>query len=71
MLFRDGKLRIDYADFVNRQINDVRRVHAGEVDLPALHAEKLVRTLVAAADSRRFGGVLAGWRDEGTVSPSA
>jgi phenylacetate-CoA ligase len=67
MLFKDGKLRSDYADFVDRQINVVRRVHAGEVDLRALQADKLIRTLVAAADSRRFGGVLAGWRHEETV----
>ncbi|OXM64712.1 hypothetical protein CF165_26115 [Amycolatopsis vastitatis] len=67
MLFSDGKVRADYADFVDRQIAAVRRVHAGEEDLPALHADKLVRTLVAAADSRQFGSVLAGWRDEETV----
>lgn len=68
MLFRDGALRAEYADFVGRQINVVRQVHAGEVNLPALHAEKLVRTLVAAAGAKRFGSSLAGWRDEETVS---
>jgi phenylacetate-CoA ligase len=67
MLFSDRKVRADYADFVDRQIAAVRRAHAGEEDLPALHADKLIRTLVAAADSRQFGTVLAGWRDEETV----
>jgi phenylacetate-CoA ligase len=66
-LFKDRKSRSDYADFVDRQINVVRRVHAGEVDLRALHADKLIRTLVAAADSRWFGGVLSDWRHEETV----
>jgi len=68
MLFKDGKVRAGYADFVDRQINAVRRAHAGEEDLHALHADKLIRTLVAAADSRQFGSVLAGWRDEETVA---
>lgn len=67
MLFRDPQLRVDYAEFVNRHIAAVRRAHAGEEDLPALHADKLIRTLVAAADSRQFGSVLTGWRDEETV----
>ena len=67
MLFSDGKVRADYADFVDRQITSVRRVHAGEEDLPALHADKLIRTLAAAARSRKFGDVLAGWRDEETA----
>lgn len=67
LLFRDGEVRAGYADFVDRQIAAVRRAHAGEEDLPALHADKLIRTLVAAADSRQFGSVLAGWRDEETV----
>ncbi|MER6795883.1 hypothetical protein [Amycolatopsis mediterranei] len=39
MLFGDGKVRADYTDFVERQIADVRRVHAGEEDLSASHAE--------------------------------
>lgn len=67
MLIRDGKVRAEHADFVGRQIDIVRRVHAGEEDISVLRADKLVRTLVAAADSRRFGSVLAGWRDKETA----
>ena len=67
MLFRDPQVRANHAEFVNRHIATVRRAHAGEEDLPALHADKLIRTLVAAADSRQFGSVLTGWRNEETV----
>ncbi|UMP07001.1 phenylacetate--CoA ligase family protein [Amycolatopsis sp. EV170708-02-1] len=67
MLIRDGKARAEYTDFVDRQIDITRRVHTGDEDLAALHAGKLVRTLVAAADSRQFGSALAGWRDKETA----
>jgi hypothetical protein len=55
MLFSDGKVRADYADFVDRQIAAVRRVHAGEEDLPLCTRTNSFACFVAAADSRQFG----------------
>ncbi|GAA2785262.1 phenylacetate--CoA ligase family protein [Crossiella cryophila] len=67
MLFKDQKLRTDYADLVDRRIKEVRLAHTGAPDLDSLRADKLARTLAAAADSPRFSGSLARWRDKEPV----
>jgi phenylacetate-CoA ligase len=74
LLMRDERARKEAEARFERHASLVADVHAGRADLRAVHGEKLVRTLAAAAQSELYADVLPqDLRDAlaaGTVNPA-